>query len=199
MCFISCNLFAQIKITTRGDSLFYIGLDNEVTIQSSTIPVQKLSIKVDGGTVYGKSGQYTVACATPNKNTAIQVLYNNKVIAEKKVEIVRVSESVVYVSGDTAVTGGFISKKHLLTFDSLIVKLNVPFLKMSVVHFQFKRISNGVVVDSLYNHSSYFLPPLKHALQKALKGNIIFFENAYSTGPDNSSIIHEPIKLTVTD
>jgi GldM C-terminal domain len=196
---MSCNLFAQIKITTRGDSLFYIGLDNEVTIKSSTIPVQKLSIKVEGGIVSGKPGRYNVTCVTPNKNTAIQVLYKRKVIAEKKVEIVRISEPVVYVSGDTAVTGGFISKKHLLTFDSLVVKLNVSFLKMSIVHFQFKRISNGVVADSLYNHSSYFLSPLKNVLQKASKGDIIFFENAYSTGPDNNALIHDVIKLTVTD
>lgn len=82
--FISCNLFAQIKIKTRVDSLFFIGIDNEVIIQSSKIPVEKLSVYINGGNISGKKGSYIVHCSTPNTDVSIKIFYRKKLIAKRK-------------------------------------------------------------------------------------------------------------------
>lgn len=196
---ISCNLLAQVKIITRADSLFFVGIDNEVSIEADKIPTERLSIKMDGGFVSGKNGKYIIRCPAPTKEASVKIFYGNKLVAEKKMQVVRVSDPVVYVVGDTSVTGGLISKKHLLTFDSLIVKINVPYLSMAVIRFEFKRISNNHLVDSLKNFSDVFSEGVKKIIKKTLEGDVIIFENIYSGGPDSGRIIHQSIKLTVTE
>ena len=196
--FILCNLFAQIKIITRADSLF-IGIDNYVIIQSAKIPVEKLSLNVNGGAVSGSKEKYIVRCFAPNKDASIKIFYKKKLIAEKKLAVLRISDPLIFVAGDTLVSGGMISKKHFLTFNSMIVKTNVPFLAMSIIRFDFKRISNNTLTGSLKNEGNLFSPEIKRALKKAVKGDVIIFKNAFSTGPDNSAMIHEQIKLIVSD
>ena len=120
-------------------------------------------------------------------------------VAEKKLRSVRISDPVVYVAGDTLITGGIISKKHLLTFNSLIIKTNVSFLPMNVIKFDFKRMTNNTVTDSLKNSSYLFSPEIKQLLLKSIKGNVLIFENIFSTGPDNSAMIYGHIKLIVSD
>ncbi len=114
-------------------------------------------------------------------------------------QVGRISDPVIYVAGDTLANGGLISKKHLLTFNSLVVKTNVPFLTLSVIRFDLKRISNNILTDSLKNESYLFSPEIKQILRKSAKGDILIFENSFSTGPDNSAMIHKEIKLTVAD
>jgi hypothetical protein len=196
---IYCNLSAQVKIITRTDSLFFIGIDNEVMIQSAKIPAEKLSVSVNGGSISGKNGRYDVHCSYPGASALIKVFYKKKLVAEKKMMVLRVADPVIYVAGDTLVTGGLISKKHLLSFDSLVVKTNVPFLSMAVIRFDFKRMSNNQLTDSLKNSGYVFSTQIKEIIRNTAKGDTIVFEYAVSTGPDNGSVIHEPIKLTVTD
>jgi hypothetical protein len=190
---------AQVKIITRTDSLFFVGIDNEIIIKSSEITIEKLSIVVSGGLFSGKNGKYIVRCSTPGTDASIKIFYLSKLIAEKKMQVVRVSEPVVYVAGDTLITGGLISKKHLFAFDSLIVKTNVPYLAMTVIHFEFKKVSNGQITDSIKNFGYKFSAQIKQLLAKAVKGDVFIFDEAFSTGPDDNGTIYQSIKLTVTD
>ncbi len=196
--FISSSLFAQVKIITRANS-FFIGIDNEVIIQSAKIPVEKLSLNVNGGTVSGSKGKYIVRCSAPNSNASIKIFYRENLVAEKKLAVLRISDPLIFVAGDTLVRGGMISKKHLLTFNSLVVKINVPFLAMNVIRFDFKLMTNKTVTDSLKNSSYLFSPEMKQILIKSMKGDVLIFENISSTGPDNAAMIHEQIKLIVSD
>jgi hypothetical protein len=180
------------------DSLF-IGIDNEVIIQSAKIPVEKLSLNANGGTVSGSKGKYIVRCSAPNTDASVKVFYKKKLVAEKKMMAVRISDPVVYVAGDTLITGGKISKKHLFTFNSLVVKTNVPFLALNVIGFDFKRMANNTVADSLKNSSYLFSPEIKQILIKSMKGDVLIFGNISLTDPDNAAMIHEQIKLIVTD
>jgi rhodanese-related sulfurtransferase len=197
--FIYCNLSAQVKIITRADSLFFIGIDNEVIVQSAKIAVEKLSASVIGGTISGKKGKYIVYCSSPNKNASVKIFYKKKLVAEKKMTVLRVADPVIYVAGDTLITGGLISKKHLLSFDSLVVKTNVPFLSMTVIRFDFKRMSNNDVTDSLNNEGHIFSSVVKNVIKKTAKGDLIIFENVYSAGTDDGGTYRQVVKLTVTD
>jgi GldM C-terminal domain len=196
--FISCSLFAQVKIITRADSLF-IGIDNEVIIQSSKIAVEKLSINVNGGTVSGSNGKYIIHCSAPNTDASIKIFYRKNLVAEKKLAVLRISDPLIFVAGDTLVREGVISKKHLLTFNSLVVKTNVPFLALSVIRFDFKRMSNNILTDSLKNEGYILSLEIKRSLKKAMKGDVIIFENAFSTGADDNSTYRQLIKLIVSD
>jgi GldM C-terminal domain len=197
--FIYCNLSAQVKIITKADSLFFIGIDNEVIVQSAKIAVEKLSVSVNGGTISGKNGKYIVHCSAPNKDASVKIFYKNKLVAEKQIQILRIADPVIYVAGDTLITGGLISKKHLLSFDSLVVKTNVPFLSMTVIRFDFKRMSNNDVTDSLNNEGHIFSSVVKNVIKKTAKGDLIIFENVYSAGPDDGGTYRQVVKLTVAD
>lgn len=197
--FVSYNLFAQVKIITRADSLFFIGIDNEITIQSSKIPVDQLTVNVSGGTVSVKNGKYFIHCSSLHKDGSIKIFHKKRLVAEKKIQVVRISDPVLYVAGDTLVTGGIISKKQLLAFNSVIVKTNIPYLAMTVIRFDFKKISDNQVTDSLKNTSHIFSSELKKILKKTEKNDIIIFENAVSLGPDNGGNIHSSVRLIVKD
>ncbi len=197
--FIYCNLFAQVKIITRADSLFFVGIDNEVIIQSAEIPVEKLSASVIGGTISGKNGKYSVLCSSAGTGAVIKVFYKKKLVAGKKITVLRVADPEIYIAGDTLVTGGSISKKHLLSFDSLVVKTNVPFLSMVVIRFNFKRMINNNVTDSLNNEGHIFSSAIKNVIKKTIKGDVIIFENIYSVGPDDGGTYRQVVKLTVID
>jgi rhodanese-related sulfurtransferase len=198
--FVSCNLFAQVKIITRADSLFFIGINNEVIIQSEKIPVEKLSVSVNGGIISGKNGKYIVHCSSPNKDASVKIFYKKKWVAEKKMIVLRIADPVIYIAGDTLITGGdLISKKQLLSLDSLVVKTNVPFLSMTVIRFDFKRMSNNDVTDPLNNEGHIFSPVVKDVIKKTIKGDIIVFENVYSTGPGDGGTYRQVVKLTVAD
>ena len=196
--FISSSLFAQVKIITRADS-FFIGIDNEVIIQSSKIPVEKLSVNISGGTVSGSKGRYVVRCYSTKIDVSIKIFYKKKLLANKEMYSLRISDPVVFVAGDTLVKEGMISKKHLLTCNSLVVKTNVPFLTMNVIKFDSKRISNNILTDSLKNEGYIFSPEIKQMFIKSMKGDVLIFTNISSTGPDNAAMIHQQIKLTVSD
>ena len=152
-----------------------------------------------GGSVSGENGKYFVHCSAPTKEASIRIFHRSKLVVEKKIMVVKVSEPIAYVVGDTSVTEGLISKKHFLTFNSLIVKINVPYMGMNIIRFEVKKKSNNLVADSLENVGYAFSSNLKKMLGSAMKGDVIIFKNIVSTGPDDSGIIHKEIKLTVAD
>ena len=197
---VTTSLFAQVKIITRADSLLFIGLDNETQITSGKLPVSKLTLASNiDGSVKGSNGNYTIHCVSPNKYCLLKVLYKGRILAIKKMRIIRVSEPVVYVTGDTIVSGGAISKKHLITFDSLLVKTNVQYLRMNVVRFDFKKITNHSITDSLENYGYKFSSEIKIVLKKSVAGDIIIFENCRVTGPDDNGAERKSIRLIVTE
>ncbi len=194
---VAINLRAQVKIITRSDSLLFIGLENQVKINSEKIHLNKLKLLSNiEGSVKGGKGNYEILCVSPKKDYFLKVMFGKKVVAVKKMKIIKVSDPEVYIASDTLISEGLVSKKHLLRLDSVIIKINVPYFKLSVVRFDFIKISNGITIDSLSNFGSRFNDKIKKILSTVATGDILWFDNFRIGGPDD--ILVPSIKITVT-
>ncbi len=190
------KLAAQVNIFSRGDSLLFIGLDNQVTITSKKIPVNKLKLvsNINGG-ISGKNGNYQIRCSFASSNYLLKVMHDNRLVAVKKMRVLRISDPEIYIAGDTLVNNGEISQKHLLSFDSVVTKINVPFIKFPFIRFDVIKISKGVIVDSLNNYGNKFELKIKKLFSSAIIGDTLMFENFRIGGPDDIRI--PALKLTV--
>ena len=196
--FSTTGITAQVTISTRGGSHFFIGIDNAVTITSSKLDVKKLTLTVDEGTVTGADGFYTIRCSTPSANALIKVWNKRKVVAQKKMDVLQVSDPEAYVVGSKLFKSGSISKTALQKLYALDVKTNVPFLNITPIRFQYKRMRNNETLDILKNEGPMFSPGLKEMIRNAAAGDSILFDEIYCSGPDNAAMEIGPVTLTVT-
>jgi len=62
-------------------NVFYIGVDNPITIAASGIDSKNLSLAIEGGTVQGNGGRYVVSCNKPGK---VDLIVTNRSTGKSK-------------------------------------------------------------------------------------------------------------------
>lgn len=171
-------------------NVFYIGVDNPISISAGGVAPSDLQPSLSGGTLRssGKPGSYIVTVsggteATLNVNA--KTSGGNKSMGSFKFRVKRVPDPVAYVGSLKA--DGMMTKAELQGQSGVFAKMeNFDFdLKFTVVSFVMSMSINGVFVDKKANGPA-ITPEMKQMLTGAKPGNKVFFEQVTVKGPDGS-------------
>ena len=171
-------------------NVFYIGVDNPITISAAGVAPSNLSPSLTGGTMRanGKAGSYIVnvtAGTEATLNIGAKLNGSNKSMGSFKFRIKRVPDPVAYVGSLKA--DGSMTKSELMGQAGVFAKMeNFDFdLKFTVVSFVLSISINGVFVEKK-SMGPGITPEMKTMMGGAKPGNRVFFEQVTVKGPDGT-------------
>ncbi|MCA6362540.1 MAG: gliding motility protein GldM [Bacteroidetes bacterium] len=171
-------------------NVFYIGVDNPVSISAAGVAPSDITPSMTGGTITsaGKPGDYIVRVSQGAKATiSVNAKLNgaSKSMGSFEFRIKRVPDPVAYlgnIKGD-----GQMNKGELNAASGIFARMeNFDFdLSFKVVSFVMSMNVNGVFVDKKANGPA-LTPEMKTLLASAKPGGKVFFEQITVQGPDGS-------------
>jgi len=188
---ISMQLYSQktnfAVVAADKMNVFYIGIDNPISIAAQGIQNDKLRITITNGTIKNVNGKYTVRVDSGLK-TIIYIAAEMKPGEIKMIGadtfIVKKIPNPIACIGDNTNTGINITKEDLLKNPVVNVTINLPFdLKFEVVSYTFTYYSNGDLIEENAIGNN-FSQAMLDKIKKSVKGDKIYIENIKAKGPD---------------
>ena len=171
-------------------NVFYIGVDNPITISAAGVAPSSLSPSFTGGTLKsnGKPGSYIVNVSGGTEatlNIGAKLNGSNKSMGSFKFRIKRVPDPVAYVGSLKA--DGSMTKSELMGQAGVFAKMeNFDFdLKFTVVSFVLSISINGVFVEKK-SMGPGITAEMRTMMGGAKPGNRVFFEQVTVKGPDGT-------------
>lgn len=208
----SMQLFAQTEniavVSADKMNVFYIGIDNPVSIAVPGIANDKIKVSINNGTISGSNGKYVVKVDKVTE-TIIEVSAEIKPGEIKKFgsstfRVKRIPDPTPVI-GKTFNNSShtFMSKEELLKNPEITVSMNLPFdLKFEVVSFTLTfTVDRGSEKDliSLIANGSKFTQQMIDAINKLPKNSIIYIEDIKVKGPDGSVRSLSPIIIKLME
>ncbi|MCU0328233.1 MAG: gliding motility protein GldM [Chitinophagales bacterium] len=167
-------------------NVFYIGLDNPITVSSGTGHEKTKLIPSGGGITLSNTGpgKYVVR-ATSVGNATISVVADNKK-SDFQFRVKRVPDPVFTIGG--TITTQKVQKGVLAGQQGFVAKLdNFDFeAKYTVESYDFVYIPKGDDLKSGSGTGAYFNPTLSNYIKNCKSKDVFTFENVKVKGPDGS-------------
>jgi gliding motility-associated protein GldM len=199
------QLFAQTDniavVSADKMNVFYIGIDNPVSIAVPGISGDKLKVSINNGTISGSNGKYIVK-VDKVMETIIEVTVEIKPGDVKKVgsnvfRVKRIPDPIPCICNHCNIAV-YISKEELLRDPTISISLNLPFdLKFDVVSFSatfnFKgELKSVAIIGNKFNQEIIDLVKQLDNSQK------MFIEDIKVKGPDGTRNL-QPISIIFVD
>ncbi|HNW88426.1 MAG TPA: GldM family protein [Bacteroidales bacterium] len=206
----NAQLYAQTEnisvISADKMNVFYIGMDNPVTIAVPGITSDKLKVSINNGSIKGNDGKYVVR-VDKVMETIIEVSAEIKPGEEKKVgsntfRVKRIPNPQACI-GNNCSNNIMISKEDLLKSGGITIQLNMPFdLDYEVISFVLSYIvDRGTEKDlvELSGKGNKFDQNMIDAINKIENGGKIYIEDIKAKGPDGSVRTLSAIKVLISE
>jgi len=171
-------------------NVFYIGVDNPISISAAGVAPSDLQPSLTGGTMTsaGKPGSYIVRVSGGTEatlNVSAKMNGSAKSMGAFKFRVKRVPDPVAYVGNLKA--DGMMTKAELQGQSGVFARMeNFDFdLKFNVVSYVMSMNINGVFVEKKANGPG-ITPEMKQMLTGVKPGNKVFFEQVTVQGPDGT-------------
>jgi gliding motility-associated protein GldM len=174
-------------------NVFYIGVDNPVSISVPGASNEQVTASITGGggtiTRATGNGLWTVKVTTQTQecmvNVAAKMGATSRAMGSMKFRVKRVPNPVAYVAN---VTGGPIAKGTLIAAGGIIPKMdNFDFeLYFQITSFTLTMNKAGDLVSETTSGSKYS-PKMSSMLNSASRGQKIYFEDIKAKGPDGTT------------
>ena len=165
-------------------NVFYIGVENPITVSAAGVAPQKLNVGLTSGTLSGGGGKYTVK-VTQQGETYVSVSANGKEYAKEKFRVKLIPDPQAEVGGKP---GGRMPSAQFKAQNGLIAALkNFDFdARFNVLSFQLfyqPRMADPAIIP---NNGPTFNGAAEQAINKAKPGDVFYFEEIKVQGPDGS-------------
>jgi gliding motility-associated protein GldM len=166
-------------------NVFYIGVDNPVTVSAAGVSPQKLNVGMTGGSISGSGGKYTVKVSQQGK-AYVTVSANGKQYANAEFRVKMIPDPQAEVGGRT---GGTIPAATFKAQNGVIASLkNFDFdARFNVLSFQLfyqPRMADPAIIP---NNGPTFSGAAQQAISKAKPGDMFYFEEIRVQGPDGTN------------
>lgn len=200
------QLFAQTDavavVSADKMNVFYIGLDNPISIAVPGVPSDKLRVTIKNGSLTGSNGKYTVKVDNPAEviiHVAAEIKPGvEKDFGESIFRVKRVPDPVACI-GKYCSTEFTISKEELLQTPGLTIMLNLPFeLKFEIVSFTLTYYSD----KNLYSESTTgnkFSAKMIEAIKGMKSSGKFWIEDIKAKGPDGNTRNLGSMKITLIE
>ncbi len=172
-------------------NVFYIGVDNPVSISVPGVPSDQVQASMTSGTLTSKGGgKYTVKVTAGATKTTINVMakMGGKVTSMGSAEfrVKRVPNPEAYIAN---VNGGLVSKSLLAAAGAIIPKMPEGFdfdLNFLITSFTLTITSAGDLIEK-YGVGNKLTADMIAAINKAKLGTKVYIEDIKAKGPDGTT------------
>ncbi|NTW33002.1 MAG: gliding motility protein GldM [Bacteroidetes bacterium] len=200
--FASSYMVGQPSATVSADKMnvFYIGVDNPVTISVPGVANEKVKPSMTSGTLTPKGGgKYIVKVGTGYTETTVNVFADfagrTTSMGASKFRVKRVPDPVAYIGG---VKSGTVNKNVIAASKMIVAKLeNFDFdLTFMVTSFTFLVNIKGDIIPTACSGNMLSAAVLQK-IKVAPSGTRIYFEDIKAKGPDGTTRTLSPINLKI--
>lgn len=165
-------------------NVFYIGVDNPITVSAAGVSPQKLNVGISSGSLSGSGGKYVVK-VTQQGRTVVSVSANGKKYADQEFRVKMIPDPQAEVGGKP---GGRMPSAQFKAQNGLIAALkNFDFdARFNVLSYQLfyqPRMADPAIIP---NNGPTFNGAAEQAINKAKPGDVFYFEEIKVKGPDGS-------------
>ena len=191
-----------LSISIQNMNVFYIGIDNKISISIPGIPGQDLSVSISCGTISPDplSNNWVVNVPSGHRETFISVSGNqNGLVTDfgvKKFRIKRVPDPVAIIANKNE---GIVKKEILLAAGAIVPKIPDDFeynLAFQIRSFQMT-IQRGFNIYHFSAEGGKLSDEMMEQIAKAKTNQTILFDNIIARGPDGADRPLSPIFLTI--
>ncbi|MDF3079369.1 MAG: gldM [Sphingobacteriaceae bacterium] len=191
---------ARPSATVSADKMnvFYIGVDNPVSVSAPGVPKESLSVSMSNGRISGSNGKYTVRVSSPGDamvNVSANVNGKTQNVGSMKFRVKRIPNPVAKFAGKTS---GKMASAIIRGQDYIAAVLeNFDFAaEFKVTRYTLiiaKPRADAVILSGSGNALS---GPVKSALNSVSPGTSVIFTDIIAVGPDGSQRGLDAIALT---
>jgi len=184
-------------------NVFYIGVDNPVTIAAGGISNDDLDVSMTGGSITGSNGKYTVRVTSPGEAT-INVAANGKLISSTVYKVKRVpdpSDKLKYSDYDfkiqpqAGIDGKHAVRMNVADFISAKKLTAGTGFEVSSVTVYFSGANFKDIVTA--NLSNGDLSSIKQYIDRCDKGSVITFDNIKVRGDENYLAVIDGLSVSL--
>jgi gliding motility-associated protein GldM len=195
-------IVARPSATVSADKMnvFYIGVDNPVTISVPGVANDKLRPSMTGGTLAKSgAGKYVVRVTQQGEaNVTVNADFSGKVrnMGAVKFRVKRLPDPEASING---ITEGMIDKNILMAVRGPMSKMPAGFdfeVSVPITSFVMSTVIKGDVFPFRSN-GGQFSEEMKKAIQGAKRGQKFYFEAIQAKGPDGATRRLKPLILTI--
>jgi len=180
-------------------NVFYIGVENPVSISAPGIPASKINATISAGTLYKKDDNYAVKIPKKVPGNKVTVVGTAEVdgktmqLGSAEFRVKRVPSPTAEIAGKT---DGKIDKNTLLAAAAIIPNMkDFEFdLYFEVTSFTFATIINGDWIPKNVR-GNQFNKEISNIIRNGKRKQKFFFENIQAKGPDGTIRSLNPINL----
>ncbi len=190
----------SMTVSPTKMNVFYMGLDNPVSISVPGISANNLIPTITNGTIQKGPDGYLVRPEKVGVESKITVSAmidgQSKVIGSTPFRVKKVPDPLAYVAGKM---DGTISKTELLAQQGVLARMPVDFdfeMKFTVQSFNLSTPRGGFIIDKSAKGNKF--TPEQIDLMKGLNvGNRLYIENIVVKGEDGSTRTLPPISFKI--
>jgi gliding motility-associated protein GldM len=199
------QLFAQTENTAvvsgNNMKIFYIGIDNPITVAVPGISNDKISVIIKNGTITGSNGNYNVKVSSGSESIISVVTSINsgetKIVGTDTFKISRVPDPTPCI-GDYCTSTFSLSKDELLKYAEVNVSVDLPYdLKFEITSFTFSKLMHTSSLVEFTATGNKFTQEMINAISDLKAGDKIYFENIKAKCPDGSFRSLSSIIITI--
>jgi gliding motility-associated protein GldM len=180
-------------------NIFYIGVDNPVSIAVGGVPIEKVSARIeDGGSIIGEKGNYIVRVKGPSGGRVKLMIYvDSTVVSVKEFRVKRVPDPRPRIIGIE--NKNEFTKEELLEAGGVEVYLpNFDFdLKFTIVGFNLSAVKMDGHAEDARSNSAEFTSPQTNLISQMQPGKKVYIEDVMVRSPDGSIVNIGSITITI--
>ncbi|MBP7496421.1 MAG: gliding motility protein GldM [Bacteroidales bacterium] len=200
--FNSEYIVAKPSVTVSADAMnvFYIGVDNPVSISVPGIPMESIKPSITSGTLTPKGGgKYIVRVSSGIRTTKINVSADVsgsvKPMGSQEFRVKTVPDPIAYIANKKS---GSISKSELLAAGAIIPQLeNFDFnMYFVVTEFSLSTLVSGDLQEKRAQ-GNRLTEEMRKIVNTLRRGQKVYIENIKAKGPDGTTRSLSSINLTI--
>jgi gliding motility-associated protein GldM len=180
-------------------NVFYIGVDNPVSISAGGVSPDQINASITNGTIARNGGGWVVRPATVGSaSVSVNAKLGDRMksMGAEEFRVKNVPNPEAFIAN---VNSGSVSKDLVLASGAIIPRMPADFefnLNFMVIGFKFSGNRKGDIIDYTANGNS-LTPQMKDFIKGARRGEKIILEDIFAKGPDGKSRKLNSIVLTL--
>jgi gliding motility-associated protein GldM len=189
----------SLSVSATKMNVFYIGVDNPVSISAGGVSPDQISASITNGTISRSGGEWVVKPATPGKaSVSVSAKLGDRMKPMGAVEyrVKNVPSPEAFIANTS---GGAVSRDLVLASGAIIPRMPPDFefnLNFIITGFKFSGNRKGDIVDLAGNGNS-LTPQMKDFIRASRRGDKVILEDIFAKGPDGKSRKLNSIVLTL--
>jgi gliding motility-associated protein GldM len=189
----------SLSVSATQMNVFYIGVDNPVSISAGGVSPDQISATISNGTIARSGNAWVVRPTTRGKAmVTVNAKLGDRMKGMGSVEyrVKDVPDPVAFIANSN---GGVVNRDNLLAAGGIIPRMPADFefnLNFVITSFKFSGISKGDVVD-IPGNGNTLTNQMREFIKGVRRGQKVFFEDIYAKGPDGKNRKLNSIVITI--